>query len=126
MSDGRLLPTVLSSPKNSGHQQVTAPKLLFLTDEKPTTVSNEENSNDSSTKLTNSATKDMNLLKESPIAKGPDSTKEELIMSPELAQEFANVEKLPGYPSCKTRCTIDQNQNASSFYNIPPFVWSKR
>ena len=96
MSDGELLPTVLSSPKNSGHQQVTAPKLLFLTDDKPTAISNEGSSNKSSPKETKPEQQDIPSLKESPISIENQTTSRDMIMSPDLAQEFENIEQLPG------------------------------
>ena len=58
MSDSELLHTVLASPKNSGQQQVTAPKLQLLTKERPTAISNKEDS-----------------MKSSPINIGPAKTR---------------------------------------------------
>ena len=90
MSDGEPLVTILSSPKNSGHQQVTAPKLLFLNEAKPTTISTEEDSTKSSPKRL------IPSPDESPIQNENSSEDKDLIMSPDLAQAFDDVEQLPG------------------------------
>ena len=96
MSNSELLPTVLGSPENSSQQQVTAPKLLFLTDDKPTAISNEGSSNKSSPKETKPEQQDIPSLKESPISIENQTTSRDMIMSPDLAQEFENIEQLPG------------------------------
>ena len=96
MSDSGLLHTVLASPKNSGQQQVTAPKLQFLAKEKPTAISNEEDSMKSSPTDIGPAKQDIPSLNESPISDEQNSGSKDLLMSPDLAKAFENVEQLPG------------------------------
>ena len=105
MSDSVPLPSTLSLPQNSGQQQVTVPKLLFLTNEKQIAISNKENSKDSLTNLPSSANQDMTSLKESPISQENESTQEDLVMSAKLAHKFEKVKELPGVSFLKDKTT---------------------
>ena len=114
MSDGEALHTVLSSPKNYGQQKVILPKLQILTKEKPSTISQDEDSNKTSPTILKPATPGIPSPNESPISDEPNSGSEDLHMSPELAQAFDDVAQLPGTsflkepprPRSNTTCTF--------------------
>ena len=131
MSDSVPLATVLSSPENSGQQQVTAPKLLFPTKEKPTTISSEEDSSKSSSK-SDPPKPFIPSPDESPITTEQDS--EALLLSPDLAQAFKNVEQLPGKsflqdipnPDLKRTCIFNLHHSTLSLLKGSTYITRTR
>ena len=100
-------------------QQVTAPKLLFLTDEKPTAISNEASSAKSSPTLKPPPDNQLQIIDTSLISNEPDATDLNLSMPSELAREFKKTAKLPGVSflqskpsSNETMCFISLHHSA--------------